>query len=702
MSAVRTPWGLAPDFTRIPEALRTAPRWGLFVGVPQPDGKVAKVPKQAAKPTLGASINAPSHWSTFETAAAAYRRNAGAFSGVGFVLTRADGFPASDIIAVDLDHCVDALGTISDMAQAIVHTFDTYAELSPSGTGLRMFLHGTLPGPSINNKREGVELYDGVEPRYVTVTGYMLDSSPQHIATPTPDVLAEIYERYKGKDEPTDVTKAPVPELPAEATCAKLQLDASTALSGDVAAFWREGEVRDRFPSRSEAIQAAFTDLFTQDWTAPAVYAAAYHNKHVFGRYLDRRGDVNRAAIFLWADIQRAQAYTAAHVRTVGADAFDDLTVGEAKVEARKTNIISAMDAMAPRSVEWVVKHQVERGYIGELFGPANVGKSAIALDLAARIATGLCYAHHKVMTGDVLYVAGEGYAGLGRRLKGWSLQHQLVPSRVFLTRSAVPLSEKRAITLLLDDVDANWVEPVLIVIDTLSRNYGPGSENDDETMRAFVSGLERLRDHTGAAIMVVHHTGHSTTERSRGHSSFYAALDYSLRVEADKKELGLVRMSCAKMKDHPYPADMGYTLRPVALGLADDDGEAITGVVALERDVSVLAAKFEGKADVTKALKTHEHDALKALLSACQLEGEAAPEDAYEQGAKKVVRVEVWREAFYQTGRADTRETARKNFLRARAALAREGLATFTDDEVFAWVTELGATRLAGSVAPI
>lgn len=83
--------------------------------------------------------------------------------------------------------------------------------------------------------------------------------------------------------------------------------------------------------------------------------------------------------------------------------------------------LIDADAAMELRDVAWLVRDLIKIGYIGELFGPANVGKTAIALDIAARIATGFSYDGHAVTPGRVIYVAGEGYGGLGRRLRAWS-----------------------------------------------------------------------------------------------------------------------------------------------------------------------------------------------------------------------------------------------------------------------------------------
>ena len=55
--------------------------------------------------------------------------------------------------------------------------FDSYAEVSPSGTGVRVWVVGTLAGllPSgkEGRRRGPIEVYDGG--RYLTVTGHRLN-----------------------------------------------------------------------------------------------------------------------------------------------------------------------------------------------------------------------------------------------------------------------------------------------------------------------------------------------------------------------------------------------------------------------------------------------------------------------------------------------------------------------------------------------
>src|SRR5207244_2769510 len=61
-------------------------------------------------------------------------------------------------------------------ATAIVLLMDSYTEVSPSGTGLKIFVLGTLLEGAKQGKIYKLEIYD--QKRYFTVTGHHLAASP--------------------------------------------------------------------------------------------------------------------------------------------------------------------------------------------------------------------------------------------------------------------------------------------------------------------------------------------------------------------------------------------------------------------------------------------------------------------------------------------------------------------------------------------
>jgi len=171
---------LKPRFDDFPRELTERPQWVLWRAEWLADkGKYSKVPYQARKQNAKASSTDPATWATLDEARAAYERNPaphadpeGGFAGVGFVLSESDPF-----CGVDLDHVIGADGTLSAEALAAVAALDTYAEVSPSGTGVRLFLIGNLP--SGGRKRGDVECYESG--RFLTVTGRRIPAAPRSV-----------------------------------------------------------------------------------------------------------------------------------------------------------------------------------------------------------------------------------------------------------------------------------------------------------------------------------------------------------------------------------------------------------------------------------------------------------------------------------------------------------------------------------------
>ena len=108
---------------QFPQALKESRRWVCFDAAKTP---INPATGQNAKP------NDPATWGTLEAAQAAVSRFG--LRGVGVLL--GDG-----LCGIDIDHCRDPdTGVLSDMAREIIDGMQTYAEESPSGTGVHLSL----------------------------------------------------------------------------------------------------------------------------------------------------------------------------------------------------------------------------------------------------------------------------------------------------------------------------------------------------------------------------------------------------------------------------------------------------------------------------------------------------------------------------------------------------------------------------------
>lgn len=136
-------------FDSIPEGMRALRRWTLHRAEAAKDGgKSQKVPYQR-NGQHASSTNAAT-WADFSSVVPVPK----GFDGISFALCAEDG-----LVCVDIDGCRDPEnGQIEPWAQAIVDKLNSYTEISPSGTGLHIFVKGTIPK---NSHRHGsrVEMY---------------------------------------------------------------------------------------------------------------------------------------------------------------------------------------------------------------------------------------------------------------------------------------------------------------------------------------------------------------------------------------------------------------------------------------------------------------------------------------------------------------------------------------------------------------
>jgi len=146
----------------------------LWRAEPRGEDKPAKVPYCIFEPRRRASSTDAGTWGTFADAVDAYSVFAdrpdperGPVAGIGVVLTR-----ETRVTCLDLDRVLSAAGLDTRAAQ-LVAALDSWAEVSPSGTGLHIFVRGTVVRAI---KGDQIEVY--AEGRFMAVTGHVWPGCP--------------------------------------------------------------------------------------------------------------------------------------------------------------------------------------------------------------------------------------------------------------------------------------------------------------------------------------------------------------------------------------------------------------------------------------------------------------------------------------------------------------------------------------------
>lgn len=145
----------------------------------------------------------PANWITFEAAKNAFLKGTelpeghkSRFDGLGFFIFR-EKDAEIDIYAVDLDHCRNPeTGEIDPWAKDVLVNLNSYSEVSPSGTGIHIFVGGMLPEGSKNTNdqmkdKNRIEVF--VNKHHITMTGDHILGTPGRIEDRS-DIIKALYD----------------------------------------------------------------------------------------------------------------------------------------------------------------------------------------------------------------------------------------------------------------------------------------------------------------------------------------------------------------------------------------------------------------------------------------------------------------------------------------------------------------------------
>lgn len=303
-------------------------------------------------------------------------------------------------------------------------------------------------------------------------------------------------------------------------------------------------------------------------------------------------------------------------------------------------------------SAAWVVKHVLPADSIGMLYGGTGTFKTFVALDCALHVAHGLKWMGRRTVQGSVVYLAAEGKAGIWPRICAWHRARRLPWANAPLTVMPVSVDLRADAWRVVESVQAKDIgAPALVVIDTLSQTY-TGEENSAAEVASYFREIgRRMRDLWRCAVLILHHTGHTATERPRGSSAMPANLDFMFGAFRDATEM-LATLTCGKQKDGEKFRDATFAITSEKLDV-DADGDDITSLVARHlssaEDVQ-QAMEFESKAG-----RGGNNHLLVSLLQNGQKESEL-------------------REIFYRQVGLDDAAARRQAYFRARAWAIKGG----------------------------
>lgn len=598
MSAVTT---IAPHHASIeaPTELRALPGWLLWRYKSQPGtDKPLKVPYYTEGGRRHGKQGSPedrAKLTTFAAAKAAAARRG--MSGVGLAI-----LPDWGITALDFDKCVGPDGALPPEVERIV--MQTYAEYSPSGTGIRAFVRGNLGDHKSQAKdgEYGFETFSGSG--FVTFTGNLLPAHDllgleDYIDANPVDAASLCKSRFgEGKKAESNVGESAFDSYAPKIGLSQAEMFAYVeALDPDLS---RDEWIRVGMALHHETDGSDDGFLIWDGWSGMGgKYPSEEALRNQWDSFSRRSGGqkVTMASVMQMAKRRNpalfVEAATAQELKAVAAEAKTEAPPAAGKLSTEAYNgkfpIWSAAALVHRKAGDWLIKGVIPQADLVVLYGASTAGKSFIALDMGMAIARGVPWRGHRVKQARVIYIGAEGGAGVGKRIQAYCEKHDVDPNGLdFGVIIAAPnFMLKEDISDIVAAIsDAGGCG--LLIVDTFAQVTPGANENSAESMGLALANARALREATGAVVKMVHHAGKDASKGSRGWSGIKAAAD--AEIEVLREENGARQIKITKMKDGDDGLSWGFKLGVVEVGL-DNDGDPITSCVVEEAEVPAKAA---------------------------------------------------------------------------------------------------------------
>lgn len=241
---------------------------------------------------------------------------------------------------------------------------------------------------------------------------------------------------------------------------------------------------------------------------------------------------------------------------------------------------------------EWLIKNWIAKGELISIIAQPAAGKSLLALEMGLAMATNTDWRGEKVnRVSNVCYVIGEGQKGFIDRVRAYEIENDVCVDDCpfYLSNTSVHIDTVEGLTQTIKAIEKTNKIPDVIITDTLARCYG-GDENSARDMGEFVKNCNYLSQYfNNAAVILIHHSGHSDKTRSRGSSALIGAVDksYLLTVKDEQRILSCTKSKNTKENDSKY-----FEIKSVNLGILDDDGDEISSAVLTQTDANTAKNK--------------------------------------------------------------------------------------------------------------
>ena len=497
---------------------------------------------------------------TFHEARAAAQKLG--MTGVGFA-----PMPEWNIVAVDFDNCIDADGIVHPDVEAALS--GTYAEVSPSGKGVRGFVTGDLDNRRSHTNGNDYGLETFASNGFVTVTGNVLPSCSQSgnhdTIAPANQFLLDMYQSRFGR-----VGTAPCSSEDFMAGY-EPRLGLSLDRMKELIAKLDPDMGRDQWIKVGMALhhecQGEDTgfELWDEWSSGGATYPDTEGVRYQWNSFAPRPGKPNVTMATVVKMAEEARSGT-----SVTAGLFDTAPVKSLSARAIEAKPYPCRDPKHIPPREWIYGYQLLAGTVACLIAPGGSGKSTWLVSTLLSIATGRSLLGKRVWGGAQpvwIWNLEDDENELSRLIEAARWHHGITESdigeRLFVNTGmggsslCTAVKDRNGVKLLMPVYEAIAAELLRRGIKVLSIDPFISShaieENANSEVDMVVKAWSRVANATGCCIILSHHTN----KASGGEVSTNSARGASALTNAARSVLAINRMTAKEAQ---------------AMGVADEE----------------------------------------------------------------------------------------------------------------------------------